>query len=177
MGDSDWAAERAEEYWRLHAEPVLKRVVIDAFLSGTAVVPPALANWLASAPIGRGAEAVTPPPPPEPAQQVPPGAKEVAAPQAGPRPKRSPRPLKGVSAAAYDLVKRAGKPLTSRELLGQLRDWDGGERTEARDNSLLAAMRRLRKAGWVDFDGTHYSPSAKRPRSKGRSDPAGPGRV
>lgn len=39
MGDSDWAAERAEEYWRLHAEPVLKRVVIDAFLSGTAAVP------------------------------------------------------------------------------------------------------------------------------------------
>lgn len=187
MSNSKWAEELAEAYWRrvepalkrsvLDAvEPVLKRCVLDAVLNGTAAVPSALENWWASAPFGPAAEAR-----PAPAVQGPAGrthleTSAVAAPKVGPERKRSPRPLKGVSAAAYDIVKRAGRPLTSRELLGLLREWDGRERTEERDNTLLAAMRRMRKAGWLDYDKTHYTLGTNKPRGKRRAEPVKAGK-
>ncbi|MBA9070479.1 hypothetical protein FHR71_004245 [Methylobacterium sp. RAS18] len=156
MSGSDKTRELAEAHWNQHVEPVLKSLFTDTFLAGAAVVPSVIADWVAAMPISPAAEPSSAVPPPAPAPRVrsaPAGHAEGA-----PAPlRRRLRPLKGASAAAYDAVTKAGKPLTSRELLGRLREWDGGSPSEARDNSLLAAMRRLRNSGWLDFDGTHYS--------------------
>lgn len=156
MSRSDKTRELAEAHWSQHVEPMLKRLFTDTFLAGAAVVPSVIADWVAAMPISPAAEPApaVPSPGPIPGARSAPGGCAEGAPAP---PRRPTRPLKGASAAAYDAVTKAGKPLTSRELLGRLREWDGGLPSEARDNSLLAAMRRLRKSGWLDFDGTHYS--------------------
>lgn len=162
---------QAEAYWERHVAPVMRRLVIDAVRHGAAISPAAFADWLAATPAGLadGAEPVAPAP--DPPSEASLGQDGVAAHEAAgaqgrasatPQPEAvadaTRRPLQGLSKATYDIVERTGKPMTSRELLNALREREGGKKSPERDNTLLAAMRRVRKAGVIAWDGTHYRP-------------------
>lgn len=157
MSDDEGLKKMAEAYWK-SIEPDIKRPVIEAFMRGAAHVTAAVADWVATMPVAPGATTsprLTPAPANEEAASSSPAARRRAS--SAPRRSRSARPLKGLSAAAYDIVKGLDVPIGSRDLLHLLRERDDMPTSEGRDNSLMAAMRRLRDAGYLDYENGFYS--------------------
>jgi hypothetical protein len=149
MSDETRDREHAEAYWRDVVEPTLKRLIIETHMDGAKNGRLPFTQWLQSMPIAR-TETVKPPG--KKAGSAKRAASRITSPSA---PARN-RPLRGAGLAAFDAVKRRGS-LTSRELLGELRKMDGGRLNDQRDNTLLAAIRRLRQTGRLAYDGVHYT--------------------
>lgn len=149
MEDSSRDIELAEAYWRNSVEPLLRPIVIGAYVEGAKAVRKSVSDWLSAAP---GIRVETADGTAARADVVEGSAERSARSSAS----LQGRPLRGAGLAAYEIVERDG-PLTSRELLGELRKREGGKKNDERDNTLLAAIRRLRKAGRLSYDGTHYT--------------------
>ncbi len=167
MSDETRDREHADAYWREVVEPALKPVIIEAYMDGMKKGRLPYTEWLQSMPIPR-AETVKPPE----KRAVP--TKRVGPRSARPSAPSQNRALRGAGLAAFDAVKRAGS-LTSRELLGELRKMDGGRRNDQRDNTLLAAIRRLRQTGRLAYDGVHYTlPNKEAPAVSVREETGSP---
>lgn len=174
---------QAEAYWTRHVEPVMKQLVIDAVMAGASMKSKALADWFAAMPVDRavaagvveagaadpqgGATAVgqdTAFPETAKADQASEASRQAEVSETADTSASEPvgpvarRPLQGLSKATYEIVMRTGRPMTSRELLNALREREGGKKSAERDNTLLASMRRCRKANVIAWDGTHYAP-------------------
>ena len=178
MDDSDEARKFAEGYWHSVAEPVVKKVVVDGLVAGMAQLlaqQAEIARWLNSMPqlglppIGAAPIAVTTQEGSvataeekprvlmaAPAAASPVGPAELSPGEAPPRVNRANAPLRGLSAVAYNIMASSDAPIASQDFLRRMRERVGGPRTDAQTNTLLATIRRLRKAGYLDFDGTDY---------------------
>lgn len=147
MDDTENDREHAEAFWRDVAQRPLHDLIVAAHMDGAKWGRKPFAEWLQTVP-GIRMETVK-----SPVKKATGTNKTVATRSGAPMQTRA---LRGAGLAAFEAVRKAG-PLTSLELLEELRKPDGGRVSEQRDNTLLAAMRRLRNTGRLAYDGTHYT--------------------
>ncbi|WP_152997466.1 hypothetical protein [Methylobacterium sp. GXS13] len=150
MNDTENDREHAEAFWRDVAQRPLHDLIVVAHMDGAKWGRKPFADWLQTVP-GIRMQTVK-----SPVKKAAAAKKRVAKNSTRSVAPTQTRALRGAGLAAFDAVRKAG-PLTSLQLLEELRKPDGGRVSEQRDNTLLAAMRRLRNTGRLAYDGTHYT--------------------
>lgn len=155
MDDEEQRMAMAVASWE-RAQPKIRDAFINEFLLATTFIPSVVANWAAA--VISGASVADQPGPPTEELAAPATRAARRTPEARHAPRHTKtRPLKGLSAITYQIVKNSNEPILSNDLLHKLREQDDQEQSESRDNSLMAAMRRLKNAGHLHYENDRYS--------------------